>query len=199
MHVRYMTEEILSREKMTQEIPEEIQRLKLAFERLGISQKEFANGLEVSESFISKLFSGVNKNISDRSLRGAQIAFNINVDWVKTGKGPMIAGIGDGDHISEERAYYKIDNEFEAMLSDLRRYYYRGNTTAQERMIILMTTIPRRATATPIRGNSATRILTITEAARTTAEAIIEGVINENNNCCPESHPYAFPCRRRPL
>lgn len=68
--------------------------LKLLRDDLGLSQKEFANKLKVSDTTISKLENG-ERNITDRMLIQICDTFNVRSEWLRTGKGNIYRTIND--------------------------------------------------------------------------------------------------------
>jgi transcriptional regulator with XRE-family HTH domain len=58
---------------------------------LGISQREFAKQIYITQSFYGDLELG-KKNLNDRIIQLIATQFNVNKDWIKTGKGEMFAG-----------------------------------------------------------------------------------------------------------
>ena len=57
-------------------------------EKEGLSQEKFAQRLGLSRNFINQFENG-KKNLSDRTILDICREFNINEDWLRTGKGPM--------------------------------------------------------------------------------------------------------------
>lgn len=68
---------------------------------LKITQKDFADRLFVSASYISKVESG-KENPTDMLIKLIALDFNISLDWLKTGKGNMRLQKGDSDYFDRE-------------------------------------------------------------------------------------------------
>lgn len=64
-------------------------RIKQAREALGISRDEFGKRSKVSGAYIGQLESGKKGNPSELFLENACREFNLNSDWLRTGKGEM--------------------------------------------------------------------------------------------------------------
>ena len=68
--------------------------LKLLRDDLGLSQKEFGNKLNVTDTTISKWESGV-RNLTDRTITQICDTFNVNYEWFMSGEGNMYRTIDD--------------------------------------------------------------------------------------------------------
>lgn len=55
---------------------------------LGISQREFAKRIYITQSFYGDIELG-KKSINDRIIQLISTQFNVNKDWIKTGEGEM--------------------------------------------------------------------------------------------------------------
>jgi transcriptional regulator with XRE-family HTH domain len=66
------------------------ERIKEIRARLGISQIEFAERIFVSKSFYGDIEIG-KKKVNDRIIFIISKQFNVNEEWIKTGKGEMFA------------------------------------------------------------------------------------------------------------
>jgi transcriptional regulator with XRE-family HTH domain len=64
------------------------ERIKEIRARLGISQVEFAERIFVSKSFYGDIEIG-KKKLNDRIIFIVSKQFNVNEEWIKTGKGEM--------------------------------------------------------------------------------------------------------------
>jgi transcriptional regulator with XRE-family HTH domain len=67
------------------EIKERIQEIR---RELGISLRDFAKRIYISRSLLSGIEQG-KKNINDRTIQLISTEFNVNKDWLLTGKGEM--------------------------------------------------------------------------------------------------------------
>ena len=65
------------------------QRLERLFADLGIKQLEFARRIEFTQSYISQILNGSKTNPSPRFLDAVCREFNVNPEWLKTGKGEI--------------------------------------------------------------------------------------------------------------
>lgn len=65
-------------------------RIKALREHLGLSQPEFANRAKVSIGSIWNIENG-EVTPSAKTLRAIESAFNVNLEWIKTGKGEMLS------------------------------------------------------------------------------------------------------------
>lgn len=63
-------------------------RLVLIREKAGLSQSKFAEKIKVSRNFISLVENG-NRELSDRTIKDICSTFDINEEWLRTGKGSM--------------------------------------------------------------------------------------------------------------
>jgi len=67
------------------EIKERIQEVR---KELGISLRDFAKKIYISRSLLSSIEQG-NRNINDRTIQLISTEFNVNKEWLLTGKGDM--------------------------------------------------------------------------------------------------------------
>jgi transcriptional regulator with XRE-family HTH domain len=65
-------------------------RIKAARVALGLSQRKFAKGLYVSQSYFGDIETG-NRRISERIIHLISLNYNISKEWLKTGQGEMLA------------------------------------------------------------------------------------------------------------
>ena len=66
-------------------IKERIQRIRT---ELQISQRDFAKRVYISKSLLNNIELG-NRNINERTIQLISIEFNVNKDWLLTGKGDI--------------------------------------------------------------------------------------------------------------
>ena len=85
------------------------QRLERLFADLGVNQMDFARRTSYGQSYISQISSGF-KHPSERFYKTVSREFNINSEWLKTGKGKMYAMPGGtgGDDTAEVFAKFRI-------------------------------------------------------------------------------------------
>jgi transcriptional regulator with XRE-family HTH domain len=86
------------------------QRLESLFAELGVNQISFARRTGYGQSYISQILNGIKPSPSDRFYKTVGREFNINPEWLKTGKGKMYTkpdGTG-GDETAEVFAKFRI-------------------------------------------------------------------------------------------
>ncbi len=66
------------------------ERVKQIRTELEISQREFANRIFMSQSSLGEIETGTRK-VNDRIIQLISSQFNVNKNWIKTGKGSMYA------------------------------------------------------------------------------------------------------------
>jgi len=64
------------------------QRIKEVRENLKMSQKEFANAISISNTYLAGIESGARK-VNDRIIKLCSMVFGINETWLKEGKGEI--------------------------------------------------------------------------------------------------------------
>lgn len=115
----------------------ESQRIKEVREKLGLSQKEFAERIDMKRNSIAQIETGI-RNPSDRTLKAICKEFGINYSWLKDGIGEMESDFKDSilDDLVKEydldetdrlilENYMKLDKTARKALSD----YLRSLTT----------------------------------------------------------------------
>lgn len=63
-------------------------RIKLIFKNSELTQTEISKRLKISQSAVSNLIAG-KKNPSERTISDIAERFDVNLEWLKTGKGPI--------------------------------------------------------------------------------------------------------------
>lgn len=82
-----------------------------------LSQEKFAARLGLSRNFINQVENG-KKNLSDRSISDICREFNVNEDWIRTGKGKMF-------------------NQLDAIDTTMNHFgYMMGNASAQKKAVL---------------------------------------------------------------
>lgn len=76
------------------------ERIKELREKLGKSQEEFANELELSRNYISLVENG-QRNLSQQSLKVLCSLYSVNEEWLRNGSGEMFEPITKDDEISK--------------------------------------------------------------------------------------------------
>lgn len=66
------------------------QRIKSLRKKLGLTQQEFANKLNISRSNIGNIENGIIK-LSERNIKDICKIYNVNENWLKTGEGSMFS------------------------------------------------------------------------------------------------------------
>ena len=64
------------------------ERISMLIAELGVTKTKFANKLNVSQAFVSKMCSG-DSGLSDRTIQDICDRFNVNEDWLRFGEGEM--------------------------------------------------------------------------------------------------------------
>ncbi|GHV65715.1 hypothetical protein AGMMS49587_20270 [Spirochaetia bacterium] len=82
------------------------ERLQALRKALDVNQKEFSKGIFLSSSFYAQLESGT-RNINDRIYELITQKYNVNKDWLKTGKGGMFASPPPNMNLEQIMAIYE--------------------------------------------------------------------------------------------
>lgn len=64
------------------------ERISMLIAELGITKTKFANKLNVSQAFVSKMCSG-DSGLSDRTIQDICDEFHVSEDWLRYGEGEM--------------------------------------------------------------------------------------------------------------
>ena len=72
---------------MTDELSDRIKQVR---SELNISQRDFAKRIYVSQTLLGNIELGI-RNVNDRTIQLILNAFNVNKDWLLTGKGEMFS------------------------------------------------------------------------------------------------------------
>ena len=75
------------------------ERINYLIKSLGMKKTAFAEKLNVSQAFVSQLCSGV-KQPSERTIQDICTKFNVNEEWLRTGKGEIFIRLSRNDEIS---------------------------------------------------------------------------------------------------
>ena len=76
------------------------ERINYLIKSLGMKKTAFAEKLNVSQAFVSQLCSGV-KQPSERTIQDICTKFNVNENWLRTGKGEIFIRLSRNDEISK--------------------------------------------------------------------------------------------------
>lgn len=85
------------------------ERIKQVRKEKKCSQQKFAEKINLSANFIGLIESGA-RNPSERTLRDISDAFNINLEWLKTGKGDMKDEESPSVVLEELQEEYNLDD-----------------------------------------------------------------------------------------
>lgn len=85
--------------------------LKILREDLGLSQKEFGDKLNISDTTISKYEKG-QRSITDRTFSQICNTFNVRPEWLKTGQGEKYTTIDDISISSMMGKVFANDDDF---------------------------------------------------------------------------------------
>lgn len=64
-------------------------RVILLIENLDIKKGDFADKIGFTQGYVSMIITGTKQNPSDRFFESIKREFNVNIDWLKYGKGEM--------------------------------------------------------------------------------------------------------------
>lgn len=76
------------------------ERINYLIKSLGMKKTAFAEKINVSQAFVSQLCSGV-KQPSERTIQDICTKFNVNEEWLRTGKGEIFIRLSRNDEISK--------------------------------------------------------------------------------------------------
>lgn len=86
------------------------ERIKLIREQYGLSQSAFAARLGISRASVCQLESGIN-GASNSTVINICREFNINREWLETGKGDMLISLNDGEKLARVVADVLADGD----------------------------------------------------------------------------------------
>lgn len=107
------------------------ERLRILRDTLHLSQEEFGKRVGVTKTAISRLESGSNK-ITDRMLISISRAFNVDIDWLKTGRGDMFLPVSD-DALDDFAIEYGLTD----IAKDFIREFIKFTPEEQEELLTL--------------------------------------------------------------
>jgi len=86
------------------------QRLEHLFAELGINQIDFARRIGFTQPYLSQILNGSKKSPSPRFFDVVRREFNINSEWLKTGKGDIyyVPGMAEQSEDAEVMAKYRL-------------------------------------------------------------------------------------------
>jgi transcriptional regulator with XRE-family HTH domain len=92
-------------------------RLKAIRKALNSNQRDFSKGIFLSHSLYAQLESGT-RNINDRIIELISTKYNVNKNWLKTGKGEMFGGEMPDTELNQLVEIYKeLDPLFKEYIS----------------------------------------------------------------------------------
>ena len=89
------------------------ERIKLIIKENNLKQKQFAETLEITESYVSKLIKDPSINISKQLLSSIEGKYGYNPDWITNGNEPKYSTISKSFGLSEK--HKKLIAELERM------------------------------------------------------------------------------------
>lgn len=99
-------------------------RMKELRKNLGLTQKDFAKRLKLSQNHFSYLEKG-ERPMTERFIKDLCVEFNVNENWLRTGEGDMYKDALEKYNIDDPevkeflRLYLKTDDETKKYISEL--------------------------------------------------------------------------------
>ena len=115
-------------------------RIKAVRKTLGLSQRAFCKGIFLSHSFYAQIESGTRK-ANDRIYELISTKYNVNKDWLITGKGEMFSGPAPDVELEQLIEIYK---ELEPL--------FREYITLQIKQLLSVQKRSRGSTKTQVKG-----------------------------------------------
>lgn len=92
-------------------------RLKAIRKTLGVNQRDFCKGIYLSQSYYAQMESEA-KGINNRIIELISTKYNVNKEWLKTGKGEMFCGETPDPDLNQLIEIYKeLDPLFKEYIS----------------------------------------------------------------------------------
>jgi len=104
-------------------------RLKILISETGLSQKEFAERINISSSAITQFIKGQSKGLNSDTIQSIISVYNINPTWLLTGEGEMFSSPPDAK--DGKISYTAITD-----ISEITRTRWFKNLTKEQREII---------------------------------------------------------------
>jgi len=104
-------------------------RLKILISETGLSQKEFAERINISSSAITQFIKGQSKGLNSDTIQSIISVYNINPTWLLTGEGEMFSSPPDAK--DGKISYTAITD-----ISDITKTKWFKNLTKEQREII---------------------------------------------------------------
>ena len=106
-------------------------RIKKIRKKLSMTQKEFAEKLGLTKNYISLVETG-QRNLSDQSIKVLCTEFNINEEWLRTGKGDMFIVLEDKTAILVTDIIDNTDSPFYSSVLRMMKNYKELDPKSQD-------------------------------------------------------------------
>jgi len=104
-------------------------RLKILISETGLSQKEFAERINISSSAITQFIKGQSKGLNSDTIQSIISVYNINPTWLLTGEGEMFNTPSD---VKDGKVSYTAITD----ISDISKTKWFKNLSKEQREII---------------------------------------------------------------
>lgn len=106
------------------------ERISALISELGIKRVQFANSINVDQSYISQLTAG-KRTPSDRTISDICREFRVSEVWLRTGEGEMFLRQTEAEQLAEITTRMELDQDdpFISMITSAVKSYYRLSET----------------------------------------------------------------------
>lgn len=106
------------------------ERISALISELGIKRVQFANSINVDQSYISQLTAG-KRTPSDRTISDICREFRVSEVWLRTGEGEMFLRQTEAEQLAEITTRMELDQDdpFISMITSAVKSYYRLTET----------------------------------------------------------------------
>lgn len=106
------------------------ERISALISELGIKRVQFANSINVDQSYISQLTAG-KRTPSDRTISDICREFRVSEVWLRTGEGEMFLRQTEAEQLAEILVRMELDQDdpFISMITSAVKSYYRLSET----------------------------------------------------------------------
>lgn len=106
------------------------ERISALISELGIKRVQFANSINVDQSYISQLTAG-KRTPSDRTISDICREFRVSEVWLRTGEGEMFLRQTESEQLAEITTRMELDQDdpFISMITSAVKSYYRLSET----------------------------------------------------------------------
>ena len=106
------------------------ERISALISELGIKRVQFANSINVDQSYISQLTAG-KRTPSDRTISDICRKFRVSEVWLRTGEGEMFLRQTEAEQLAEITTRMELDQDdpFISMITSAVKSYYRLSET----------------------------------------------------------------------